>query len=85
MSYRVLLAPGAERALRKLPPAIRRQIVPALSSLAETPRPAGCTKLKSVEDCYRIRVGDYRALYAVDDSASVVLVTVLAHRRDAYR
>jgi mRNA interferase RelE/StbE len=53
-------------------------------ALAETPRPAGCKKLKGHRDLWRIRVGEWRVLYIVDDTARLVRVTRIAHRREVY-
>jgi mRNA interferase RelE/StbE len=56
----------------------------AVDALASEPRPAGCTKLAGRDD-YRIRAGDYRVVYAVDDGERVVIVARIAHRREVYR
>ncbi len=53
--------------------------------LEQTPRPHGCTKLEGSEDEYRVRAGDYRILYVIDDKAKLVTVARVRHRRDAYR
>ena len=60
------------------------RIVPRLEALAETPRPPGCKKLKGGDKEWRIRVGDYRAVYEIDDAAKTVDVTRIAHRREVY-
>jgi mRNA interferase RelE/StbE len=52
--------------------------------LADEPRPAGCRKLAGLDDAWRIRVGDYRIVYVVDDLARTVTVTRIGHRRDIY-
>ena len=53
-------------------------------ALAEDPRPPGCKKLRGYKDQWRIRVGDWRVLYAVDDAAKLVSITRVAHRREVY-
>ena len=53
-------------------------------ALAETPRPRGCKKLQGGEKEYRIRVGDYRIVYMIDDRAKAVDITRIAHRREVY-
>jgi len=53
--------------------------------LSETPRPHGCAKIKGEERLYRLRFGDYRLLYDVDDAAQTVLVLRIQNRKDAYR
>lgn len=85
MTYRVFDKPAAERDLAKLPRDVLRRVSDRISRLAENPRPPGSEKLKGEEDLYRIRVGDYRVLYEIDDEARAVWVARVRHRRDAYR
>ena len=84
-SYRVALASSAEKELRDLPKKIIARIVPRLERLEGNPRPAGCKKLKGGDREWRIRVGDYRIVYVIDDLARTVDVTRIAHRREAYQ
>jgi len=63
---------------------LRSRIASAIDNLADEPRPPGATKLAGRGD-YRIRVGDYRIVYAVDDEERLVLIARIAHRRDVYR
>ena len=58
---------------------------PAILALAENPRPPGCLKLSGEESLWRIRVGDYRVVYQVQDAVLLVLVVKLGHRREIYR
>ena len=51
---------------------------------AKLPRPAGCKKLKGFEDQWRVRVGDWRVVYFIDDTARLVSVTRITHRREVY-
>ena len=53
-------------------------------SLADNPRPAGCKKLKGLKDHWRVRVGDWRVVYIIDDAAKLIAVTRIAHRREVY-
>lgn len=76
---------AAAKEIRKLEPEIRRRILTALSGLEEDPRPAGARKLSGYADSWRVRVGDYRALYEVDGGLVVVTVFRVAHRRDVYQ
>lgn len=85
MPYSVLLISGAERDRRKLPSEIRSRITRTLLALEQEPRPPGVTKLSETANCWRIRVGDYRVLFEVDDEAQTVLVLRISHRREAYR
>ena len=85
MSYQVLLRPGAERQRRKLDDKTRRRINDALLSLEETPRPPGVVKLRNTESEWRIRVGDYRIIYEIDDDETLIVILRIKHRREAYR
>jgi mRNA interferase RelE/StbE len=85
MPYTVLLGPAAERDRRKLPPEIRSRITQTLLALEREPRPPGVTKLGGTIDRWRVRVGDYRVLFEIDDKTQTVLVLRIAHRREAYR
>lgn len=69
---------------RQLHEPLRTRIASAIDDLAYEPRPRGTSKLAGRDD-YRIRVGDYRIVYAVDDDEHVVLLAKIAHRRDVYR
>lgn len=85
MSYRLRIKPSAEKDMLKLPDAILRRVHPRIQQLTEDPRPRGSRKLEGAEDRYRLRIGDYRVLYLIDDGASSVTVYIVAHRREAYR
>ena len=82
--YEVRLHPQAARAFRRLQHPLRGRIAAAIDALADDPRPTGPTKLAGRDD-YRIRVGDYRVVYAVDDDEHLVLIARIAHRREVYR
>lgn len=82
--YEVRLAPGAAREFRRLRWPLRDRIRAAIDDLAVEPRPRGAVKLAGRDD-YRVRVGDYRVVYAVDDLERLVLVARIAHRREVYR
>ncbi len=69
--------------LEKLPDAVYQRVVEAIQNLAENPRPAGCKKLKGRLG-YRIRTGDYRVVYEIDDDRLVVLIIDTGHRREIY-
>lgn len=85
MAYRIEFAPAAVRQLRKLDPQARRRIQAAVELLATDPRPSGAKKLVGGEGEWRVRTGDYRVVYEIQDDAHVVLVLAVAHRRDVYR
>jgi len=81
---RVLIRRSAEKEIARLPDAIRPRIVERILALADAPRPHGCQKL-SGEEKYRIRQGDWRIVYEIDDDTVVVLIVRVAHRSDVYR
>lgn len=85
MAYEVSLSHRAARQFSKLTRDVQRRIRPKIDGLSEYPRPAGCEKLEGSTGAYRIRVGDYRIVYSIDDSRQAILVTRIAHRRDVYR
>ena len=82
--YTVEMKPAARKELEALPDNVLARIVTKIESLAGTPRPAGCKKLKGYKDQWRIRAGDWRVIYIIDDSASHVSITRVAHRRKVY-
>ena len=83
-SYTVEVKPPARKELEALPDNVLSRVVRRLEALADTPRPAGCKKLKGYKDHWRVRVGDWRVVYIIDDAAKVVSVTRIAHRREVY-
>ena len=83
-NYRVALTASAEKELHRLPSRVVARIVPRLEHLEESPRPPGCKKLQGGDNEWRIRAGDYRIVYEIDDQAKTVEVTRIAHRRGVY-
>ena len=83
--HEVRIGRSATKELETLPDKIVQRIGSKIDALAEQPRPSGCKKLKGADDLWRIRVGDYRIIYAVNDMESVVEIRVIRHRGDAYR
>jgi mRNA interferase RelE/StbE len=83
--YRVFLTASAEKNFGKLSASLRQRMTEAFDSLRDNPRPRGCVKLKNEDNLWRIRVGDYRVVYAIEDDELVVLVVRVAHRKDVYR
>jgi mRNA interferase RelE/StbE len=84
LNYGVVLKASAERELEHLPARLHDRIVERLVGLSGAPRPRGSKKLHGAQ-AYRVRVGDYRILYAVDDPRRRVTVYSIGHRRDVYR
>ena len=83
--YRVQITDPALKQLGKLSRAQRDRIRRRIRALADEPRPRGSIKLEGEDDLYRIRVGQYRVIYAIQDAELVVLVVRVGHRRDVYR
>ncbi len=84
MRYTVEIKRSAEREIDRLPSDAQARISEKIMALEGNPRPFGSQKLRGGE-AYRLRVGDYRVLYTIDDHACRVLVHAVAHRREAYR
>jgi mRNA interferase RelE/StbE len=82
--YDLRIKPSAVKELEALQAKDRRRIISKIQSLAEEPRPRGCEKL-SGRDRYRLRQGDFRILFELDDDARAVTVVKIGHRRDIYR
>jgi len=83
-NYKLLIKPSAVKELEALPAKDRRRLVARLQRLSADPRPPGSEKL-SGQYLYRIRQGNYRVLYSVEDLALIVLVIKVGHRREVYR
>jgi len=82
--YKVHIKRSAEREMDRLPEGTFDRMARAILNLEVEPRPAGCKKLRGVNE-YRIRVGDYRILFTLDDATRTVEVVAVGHRRNVYR
>ena len=82
--YRIEVRRRAQRTLDKLPESDFQAVIEAIKGLAQTPRPRGLEKIKST-GLWRIRQGDYRIVYAIDDKESLVTIVRVGHRREIYR
>lgn len=85
MKYVVNIRPSAQKAIAKLEKKIAQKIIEKIDLLATDPRHYGSTKLIGEENAYRTRVGKYRILYEIYDSAVLVSVINVDHRKDVYR
>lgn len=85
MTYRIELSPAAARQLRRLDPSARRRVQAAIELLAQEPRPSGAKKLVGGAGEWRVRTGDYRIVYEIDDGVLLILVLAVGHRREIYR
>jgi mRNA interferase RelE/StbE len=83
-SYKVLIKPSAVKELGAVPAKDRRKVAAKIQALAADSRPPGAEKL-SGQERYRLRQGDYRVVYAIDDAEHTVLVVKIGNRRDIYR
>ena len=83
--YEVSLERAAERDLRRLSAKIFGRIIPEIRALGKNPRPHGCRKITGSKSDWRIRIGDYRVIYEIDDNSNIVRVMRIRHRRQAYR
>lgn len=82
--HEVRIGRSAAKELESLPDQIIGRVAAKIDSLAAQPRPAGCRKLRGGDDLWRVRVGDYRVVYAINDTQSSVEIRVIRHRKDAY-
>jgi mRNA interferase RelE/StbE len=85
MSYTIGYTPRAARSLARLTRPVFLRVDKAISSLADTPRPRGCVKMSGYTVTYRLRVGEYRIIYDIDDAREMVSILFVAHRREVYR
>ena len=85
MAYRVVFRVSADRELDAIHPRDRARVFARIEALAGNPRPPGSEKMAGTEREYRVRSGDYRVIYAVDDAARMVTVEKVGHRGDVYR
>ncbi len=84
MSYAVDIHAPAKKSLCRLPENIQTRIARSMLALANNPRPSGVVKL-SGRDGWRVRIGDYRVIYTIDDVKKEVVIYAIGHRREIYR
>ena len=85
MNYQVIIAKSVQKQLDILPDAIKNRIGQKLVLLANDPRPPGTVKLKNSSQEYRLRVGDYRIRYEINDNDNIIWILQCKHRREVYR
>ena len=83
--YSITFARSARKELERLPDEIAGRILTKIESLSQNPRPAGTVRLRGPMNLWRVRVGDYRVVYAINDTARAVDVSIVRHRREVYR
>ena len=82
--YQVFVQPSAQKEIKKLSKSAQTKVLKALVALGENPRPANCKKLVGT-DSWRIRIGEYRIVYWIEDNILSVEVVRVAHRKDVYK
>ncbi|OYD96773.1 type II toxin-antitoxin system mRNA interferase toxin, RelE/StbE family [Nostoc sp. 'Peltigera membranacea cyanobiont' 210A] len=85
MRYEVKFSKGAKKQFRKLPLDIQERIQTKINDLAIEPRPNGVKKLQGDDNSYRVRVGDYRVIYELNDDVLIVTVIKIGHRSEIYK
>jgi len=85
MTYRVRIERTAGKAFDALPPATKQRVAAAIDLLAENPRHFGVIKLAGTDNGYRLRVGRYRVVFAIDDAAAMVSIVRIASRQGVYQ
>lgn len=83
--YTLEIKPSTRKELERLDDRLIVRIVAKIEGLSVDPRSSGCKKLRGYQDLWRIRVGDYRVVYIIDDPRKIVSITRIAHRRDVYQ
>ena len=85
MKFRITLGRSASKGLDSLPPKILARAVERIESLSENPKPHGCRKIAVGEDLWRIRVGDYRIVYHLDEDNLAIDIITVRHRKHSYK
>jgi mRNA interferase RelE/StbE len=83
--YTITFARSARKELERLPDEIAGRILEKIEALSLNPRPAGTISLRGPGNLWRLRVGDYRVVYTINDSGRAVDVSIVRHRREVYR
>jgi mRNA interferase RelE/StbE len=85
MSYRIEFSPRAFKQFKTLPKRVQKGLKNRIDSLSDDPRPKISKKLEGANNLYRLRFGDYRAVYRIEDNILLVLVVKIGHQEDIYR
>ena len=85
MSYTIVISKSVQKQIDNLPSDIQKRIIAKIQTLTDDPRSDGVVKLKGFDREYRVRVGDYRVRYEVDDGNRIIQVLQCKHRKDIYR
>jgi mRNA interferase RelE/StbE len=82
--YQVVISKTAQKEIRSLQNSDLKKVLATIKSLSEDPRPSGCKKLVASKNTYRIRIGNYRVLYFIEDTIRIVEISGVRHRKEAY-
>lgn len=82
-NYKLEIKKSAAKEVERLPKSVLKRVLDKIQSLSEVPRPSGCKKL-TADEKYRLRVGDYRILYSIEEDILVIYVVKVAHRKKVY-
>jgi mRNA interferase RelE/StbE len=85
MTYTIITPKTVQKQLDALPDDVYDRIAEKIEQLVEDPRPDGVVKMKGSDHEYRIRIGDYRVRYEIDDKELIILLLQCKHRKDVYR
>jgi mRNA interferase RelE/StbE len=85
VAYTIQFKPLALRQLEKLPRDVQKKLAAKIDTLRDDPFPAGCKKMAAIPDTWRVRVGDYRVVYQIQQKILLVLVLTVGHRKEVYR
>jgi mRNA interferase RelE/StbE len=84
-NYTLSFARSARKELERISVSTAERILGRVAALRQNPRPPGAIKLQGDTQLWRLRVGDYRVIYSIDDAAQTIDVSIVRHRRDVYR
>jgi mRNA interferase RelE/StbE len=84
-NYKISISLSAEKKLKKIPKKDLKKVIEKIQSLSITPFPQGCRKLSGEENIYRVRQGNYRVIYEVENKQLVILILKIGHRKDVYQ
>lgn len=84
MLYKIFIERNTEKKFLKIPKEIRKKIILVISKLKDSPRPLNARKITNSENYYRVRVGDYRVIYEINDKERKIIIFRIRHRREAY-
>ena len=83
--YTLLIERHAEKGFKKIPKNISNKLIIKIKSLKDNPKPSGCRKITGSENDYRVRIGDYRVIYEIDEKNKQIIILAVGHRKDIYR